>query len=48
MPIAVFGTLGAGPTSRARDALSDTFTVAWRRLDEVPVEPLPWLFGVCQ
>lgn len=32
----------------ARDALSDTFTVAWRRLDEVPVEPLPWLLGVCR
>jgi RNA polymerase sigma-70 factor (ECF subfamily) len=32
----------------ARDALAETFTVAWRRLEEVPAEPLPWLLGVCR
>lgn len=32
----------------AREALAETFTVAWRRLDEVPDEPLPWLLGVCR
>ncbi len=28
------------------DALAETFTVAWRRLDRVPDPPLPWLFVV--
>jgi len=32
----------------AREALAETFTVAWRRIDEVPDEPLPWLLGVCR
>lgn len=32
----------------ARDALAETFTVAWRRLEEMPADPLPWLLGVCR
>jgi RNA polymerase sigma-70 factor (ECF subfamily) len=32
---------------RARDAVAETFTVAWRRLDQVPDDALPWLLGVC-
>lgn len=33
----------------AREALAETFTVAWRRMDEVPPgDPLPWLLGVCR
>jgi RNA polymerase sigma factor (sigma-70 family) len=34
----------------AQDALAETFTIAWRRLDELP-EPetaLPWLYGVAR
>jgi RNA polymerase sigma factor (sigma-70 family) len=31
------------------DAVAETFTVAWRRLDEVPEgESLPWLYGVAR
>jgi RNA polymerase sigma factor (sigma-70 family) len=30
----------------AEDAVAETFATAWRRLDDVPPEPLPWLFGV--
>jgi RNA polymerase sigma-70 factor (ECF subfamily) len=30
----------------AEDAVSETFLIAWRRLDDVPDEPLPWLLGV--
>lgn len=30
----------------AEDVAAETFTIAWRRLDEVPAEPLPWLL-VC-
>ena len=30
----------------ARDVAAETFLVAWRRLDRIPAEPLPWLYGV--
>jgi RNA polymerase sigma-70 factor, ECF subfamily len=32
----------------AEEAVSETFLVAWRRLDAVPEEPLPWLLGVAR
>jgi RNA polymerase sigma-70 factor (ECF subfamily) len=32
----------------ARDALAETFATAWRRIDEIPAAPLPWLLGVCR
>lgn len=32
----------------AQEILADTFLVAWRRLDEVPEEPLPWLLVVAR
>ncbi len=28
--------------------MAETWLVAWRRFDDVPDEPLPWLFGVCR
>lgn len=37
----------AGPDD-ARDVVSDVFLVAWRRLDAVPAEPLPWLLVVAR
>jgi RNA polymerase sigma-70 factor (ECF subfamily) len=30
----------------AEDAAAETFTVAWRRRDLIPAEPLPWLYGI--
>src|SRR5262245_46470408 len=34
---------------RADDLVAETFVVAWRRLDDVPVErPLPWLLTVAR
>ena len=30
----------------AKDATAATFLVAWRRRDELPLQPLPWLLGV--
>lgn len=33
-------------SEQAEDAVAETFVTAWRRLDDVPPEPLPWLFGV--
>jgi RNA polymerase sigma factor (sigma-70 family) len=32
----------------AQDALSETFLVAWRRLDELPADPLPWLLATAR
>ncbi|KOV88960.1 hypothetical protein ADL03_04180 [Nocardia sp. NRRL S-836] len=28
------------------DITSETFTIAWRKLDEMPVPALPWLLGI--
>jgi RNA polymerase sigma factor (sigma-70 family) len=30
------------------DTLSETFLVAWRRIDSVPADPLPWLLAVAR
>lgn len=32
----------------ARDVTAETFLVAWRRLGDVPDDPLPWLIGVAR
>jgi RNA polymerase sigma-70 factor (ECF subfamily) len=32
----------------AEDVAAETFTIAWRRLEHVPAEPLPWLYGVAR
>ena len=34
--------------SPAGEALAKVLEVAWRRLDDVPSEPLPWLLGVAR
>jgi RNA polymerase sigma-70 factor (ECF subfamily) len=33
---------------QALDAAAETFLVVWRRLGDVPAEPLPWLLGVAR
>jgi RNA polymerase sigma-70 factor (ECF subfamily) len=32
----------------AEDVASETFLIAWRRLDAVPADALPWLLGVAR
>jgi RNA polymerase sigma-70 factor (ECF subfamily) len=32
----------------AQDVVAETFLVAWRRIRDVPAEPLPWLYGVAR
>jgi RNA polymerase sigma-70 factor (ECF subfamily) len=32
----------------ADEVTAETFLVAWRRLEAVPTEPLPWLYGVAR
>ncbi len=32
----------------AEEVVAETFVVAWRRLDEIPKDPIPWLLGVAR
>jgi RNA polymerase sigma-70 factor, ECF subfamily len=34
--------------ARADDIVAEVFLIAWRRLDDMPAEPRPWLFGVAR
>jgi RNA polymerase sigma factor (sigma-70 family) len=40
--------LRRAPPTAVDDVVSETFLVAWRALDGVPEEPLPWLYGVAR
>ncbi|MGH2832025.1 MAG: RNA polymerase sigma factor [Solirubrobacteraceae bacterium] len=40
--------LRRAPPAFVEDVVSETFLVAWRALDSVPGEPLPWLYGVAR
>lgn len=35
--------LRRAPVEVAKDAVADTFLAAWRRFDDLPNDPLPWL-----
>lgn len=32
----------------AEDVAAETFTIAWRKLDAIPDDPLPWLYAVAR
>jgi RNA polymerase sigma-70 factor (ECF subfamily) len=34
--------------SAVADVASEVFVVAWRRRDQIPADPLPWLYGVAR
>jgi len=40
--------LRRAPSEMAQDVVSETFMVAWRRLEDVPADALPWLYGVAR
>jgi len=40
--------LRRAPASAADDIVAETFVVAWRRLDSLSDDPLPWLLGVAR
>ena len=42
-----YGLRRVGPDA-ADEIAAETFLVAWRRFDELPTEPLPWLYGVAR
>src|SRR5947209_1710216 len=37
-----------GTAEDAQEVVAETFLVAWRRLDHVPADPLPWLLNVAR
>lgn len=32
----------------AQEVVAETFLVAWRRVDDLPAEPRPWLYGIAR
>jgi len=34
--------------SEVEEVVAETFAIAWRRLDDVPADPLPWLYVVAR
>ena len=44
----VRGYVARRTTEGVEDVVAETFTVAWRRLDDLPADPLPWLLGVAR
>lgn len=36
------------PLASAEDVLAETFLVAWRRSEQIPGDPLPWLLSVAR
>lgn len=36
------------PAEVADDVAAETFAIAWRKADQIPQEPLPWLLGVAR
>jgi RNA polymerase sigma factor (sigma-70 family) len=42
----VFAYAARRVPDRADDVVAETFVVAWRRLDDLPVDVEPWLYGV--
>lgn len=37
-----------GSQDAAEDIVSETFLIVWRKVDEIPSEPLPWLLGIAR
>ena len=46
--VRAYVTRRSGTAGVVDDVLSETFLVAWRRIDSVPVDGLPWLLGVAR
>jgi RNA polymerase sigma-70 factor, ECF subfamily len=44
-PVLAFARRRLGPDV-AQDVVAETFLTAWRRLDEITGEPLPWLYRI--
>jgi RNA polymerase sigma-70 factor (ECF subfamily) len=40
--------LRRAPAAAVEDVVAETFLVAWRRVDTIQADPLPWLLGVAR
>ncbi|WP_207311575.1 RNA polymerase sigma factor [Lentzea alba] len=45
--VLAYAASNAGPRL-AEDITSETFTIAWRKLDQMPPNALPWLLGIAR
>jgi len=45
--VRAYASRRVGPDA-ADEVAAETFTIAWRRFDAIPEEPLPWLYGVAR
>jgi RNA polymerase sigma factor (sigma-70 family) len=46
--VKAYGLRRVGSEAAADEVVSDVFLVAWRRLDSIRDDPLPWLLGVAR
>ena len=46
--VLVYATRRGATKAEAEDVLAETFLIAWRRLEDVPSDALPWLLGVAR
>ncbi len=44
--IARFALRRVRSVEEAEEVVAETFITAWRRIDDMPVHPLPWLYGI--
>jgi RNA polymerase sigma-70 factor (ECF subfamily) len=45
---AIYAYAARRDAQRADDVVGETFAVAWRKLDELPVDERPWLYGIAR
>jgi RNA polymerase sigma factor (sigma-70 family) len=47
-PILAYAMRRTATLADAEDVTAETFTIAWRKLDAVPADALPWLYAVAR
>ena len=47
-PVLAYALRRCAEPGDAEDVVAETFTIAWRKLDTIPDEPLPWLYAVAR
>lgn len=47
-PVLAYAMRRTQSPADAEDVTAETFAIAWRKLDAVPADPLPWLYAVAR
>ena len=47
-PVLAYAMRRTPTVADAEDVAAETFTIAWRKMDSVPAEALPWLYAVAR